>query len=318
MRLGFVTAILPELELEEVVRFAADEGFACLEVMCWPAASGDARRYAGTTHIDAAGLTDVETERVRALLERHGIEISALGYYPNPLAPDAEERRAYAEHLRAVISAAARLGVGVVNSFVGRDPARPIEAQWELVEAVWGPLVAHAEAEGVRIGIENCPMLFSLDEWPGGKNLAVSPAVWRELFERIPSPHFGLNFDPSHLHWLGIDHLRALREFRDRVHHVHVKDERIDRELLQERGILGLGWHVPKIPGLGDIDWDAYFRVLGEIGWAGPAVIEVEDRAFEDTLEDRKEALRQSKRYLDAVLERGYAQRRGGRPSRAR
>lgn len=310
MKLGFVTAIVPDLELEEVVEFAASEGFGCIEVMCWPASSGDTRRYAGVSHIDVDDFSDDDAERINTMLDKHGVEISGLGYYPNPLVPDASERKTYTDHIRKVISASAKLGVNVMNTFVGRDPARPIEEQWDLFEEVWKPLVAHAESEGVKIGIENCPMLFSLDEWPGGKNLAMSPAVWREMFERIPSPNFGLNFDPSHLHWLLIDPSAALWEFSDRIVHVHVKDERIDVAELQDQGILGLGWHVPKIPGLGDIDWDEYFRTLADIGWDGPAVIEVEDRAFEDSLEGRKEAIRQSKRYLDAVLERGYLNQR--------
>ena len=305
MKLGFVTAILEDLSLEEVLAFAAEEGYDCVEVMCWPAQGGDARRYAGTTHIDVDGFDDEDGRRVRELTRKHGVAISGLGYYPNPLVADEAERRAYADHIRKVIDAAARLDVGVVNTFVGRDPARPIEAQWDLFEATWRPLVQHAENAGVKIGIENCPMLFSLDEWPGGKNLAISPAVWREMFERIPSESFGLNFDPSHLAWQGIDITRAMHEFADRFVHVHAKDERIDEDLLYERGHLGLGWHVPKIPGLGDIDWDAYFRTLADIGWDGPVVVEVEDRAFEDDLEGRKDALRASKRYLDTVQRHG-------------
>lgn len=309
MKLGFVTAILPDLEFEEVLAFAAEEGFDCVEVMCWPMGGGEERRYAGTTHIDVEGMSDDDARRVHETTQRYGVEISGLGYYPNPLVPDAEERRVYAAHLEKVISASAKLGVNVTNTFVGRDPARPIEEQWDLFEEVWRPIVRHAEAEGVRIGIENCPMLFSLDEWPGGKNLAISPATWREMFERIPSRNFGLNFDPSHLVWQGIDIERAMRDFADRFVHVHAKDERVVADLLYERGNLGLGWHVPKIPGLGDVDWDLYFRTLAEIGWDGPVVIEVEDRAFEDSLEGRKEALRSSKRYLDTVQASGLLTR---------
>lgn len=305
MKLGFVTAIVPDLSLEEVVRFAAEEGFDCIEVMCWPRASGDARRYAGVTHLDVDGFGPDEAASVQALLRQHGVAISGLGYYPNPLAADPAERAVYAAHLRKVVDAAALLGVPVVNTFVGRDPTRPIEAQWDTFEAVWRPLVAHAEASGVAIGIENCPMLFSLDEWPGGKNLAVSPAVWREMFARIDSPSFGLNFDPSHLVWQFIDHEVALHEFAGRLVHVHLKDERVDPDALHEHGILGLGWHAPKIPGLGDVDWDRFFHTLREVGWDGPAVIEVEDRAYEDTLDGRKQAIRDSKRYLDMVLAKG-------------
>ena len=305
MQLGFATAILPDLTLEEVLEFAAQEGFRWLEVMCWPVDAGDQRRYAGVTHIDVAGFGPDDAARVKELCARYGVGISGLGYYPNPLAPDERERATYVAHLERVIDAAALLGVGVVNTFIGRDPRLPIAAQWERVEEVWRPLVARAEGAGVRLGIENCPMLFSLDEWPGGKNLAVSPEVWEELFRRLPSDNLGLNFDPSHLVWQGIDIDRALRDFAHKLVHMHLKDERVDAELLYRRGNLGLGWHVPKIPGLGDIDWPAFFRTLTDVGWDGPVVIEVEDRAFEGDLEGRKEALRASGAYLRAVMRHG-------------
>lgn len=305
MQLGFASAILPDLSLEEVLAFAAQEGFDCVEVMCWPTDATDQRRYAGVTHIDVAALNDAGAAQIQELLKKYGVGISALGYYPNPLAPDQAESDTYVRHIGRVIDAAKLLGVGIVNTFIGRDPAKPIEQQWRRVEEVWRPLVQRAEAAGVRIGIENCPMLFSLDEWPGGKNLAISPAVWAELFRRIPSPNLGLNFDPSHLVWQMIDIDRSLKEFASRIVHVHLKDERIDQELLYQRGILGLGWHVPKIPGQGDIDWPAFFRSLREIGWDQPVVIEVEDRAFEDSLEGRKEAIRRSGHYIRTVMEFG-------------
>ncbi len=305
MQLGFATAILPELSLEEVLEFASQEGFSCLEVMCWPTDASDQRRYAGVTHIDVADFGPGEAMRVTELCERYGVGISALGYYPNPLAPDEVERSTYVAHLGRVIDAAKLLGVGVVNTFVGRDQRLPVAAQWDNVETIWRPLVARAEAAGVRIGIENCPMLFSLDEWPGGKNLAISPDVWDELFRRLPSPSLGLNFDPSHLVWQGIDIDRALRDFAHKLVHVHLKDERIDKDLLYRRGNLGLGWHVPKIPGLGDIDWPQFFRTLKAIGWDGPVVIEVEDRSFEDSLAGRKEAVRAAGRYVRTVMDFG-------------
>lgn len=305
MQLGFATAILPELSLEEVLEFASQEGFSCLEVMCWPTDASDQRRYAGVTHIDVADFGPGEAMRVTELCEHYGVGISALGYYPNPLAPDEVERSTYVAHLGRVIDAAKLIGVGVVNTFVGRDQRLPVAAQWDNVETIWRPLVTRAEAAGVRIGIENCPMLFSLDEWPGGKNLAISPDVWDELFRRLPSPSLGLNFDPSHLVWQGIDIDRAVRDFAHKLVHVHLKDERIDKDLLYRRGNLGLGWHVPKIPGLGDIDWPQFFRTLKAIGWDGPVVIEVEDRSFEDSLAGRKEAVRAAGRYVRTVMDFG-------------
>jgi len=301
MQLGFVSAIFPDLTLEEVVAFAADEGFGCVEIMCWPPGGAD-RRYAGVTHIDVTRLDEQQAGRIRDLVRRLGITISALGYYPNPLDPNLENRRVFIEHLKRVVAAAPRLDVRIVNTFIGRDPARSIEENWPLLQQIWPELVRHAEATGVKLAIENCPMLFSLDEWPGGKNLAVSPAIWEAMFQEIPSPHFGLNFDPSHLVWQHIDYVRCVREFGQRIFHVHAKDTRVDADRLYSLGILGLGWHTPKLPGLGDVDWGKLFSALTDAGYLGPICIEVEDRAFEGSLADRKRALRQSKRFLEQFV----------------
>jgi sugar phosphate isomerase/epimerase len=298
MQLGFVSAILPDLGLPDVLAFAADEGFACVELMCWPPGEAD-RRYAGVTHIDVTRLGDEEAGHIGELCRRAGVAISGLGYYPNPLADDADQRRVTLDHLKKVISAAPRLGVGVVNTFIGRDPTRSVEDNWPRLRQVWPEIVRHAESAGVRLGIENCPMLFSKDEWPGGKNLAVAPAVWRRLFEEFPGGQLGLNFDPSHLVWQHIDPVRCVREFGKRIVHFHAKDTRIDPDRLYEEGVLGLGWHTPKLPGLGDVAWGPLFSALTDAGYRGAVCIEVEDRAFEGSLTDRQRALRQSKRFLE-------------------
>jgi sugar phosphate isomerase/epimerase len=299
MQLGFVSAILPDLSLEEVFEVAAESGYDCVEVMCWPVGRAE-RRYAGVTHIDVDSFGEREAERVRALVASSGIGISALGYYPNPLAPDPAERETYLTHIRAVIDAAKLLGLNTVNTFAGRDPSKSIDDNWPLFREVWAPLVHYAIARDINIGIENCPMLFTADEWPGGKNLAISPAVWRRMFEEIPDPHFGLNYDPSHMIWQQMDEIRPIREFGGRFHHVHAKDARLDRRRLDDTGILAvpLDYHSPKLPGLGDVRWGKFFSALSDTGYDGPVCVEVEDRAYESTLEDRKRALRQSALYL--------------------
>lgn len=306
MKLGFVSAILPDLSLQEVMQFAAEEGFDCVELMCWPVGKAE-RRYAGVTHIDVATLDEPGAEEIRQLCARTGVAISGLGYYPNPLSPHPEEANACQEHLKKVIDASARLGVGLVNTFVGRDWTRSVEDNWSRFLEVWKPLVAYAERRGVRIGIENCPMLFTRDEWPGGKNLATSPAIWRRMFEEIPSDHFGLNFDPSHFVWQQMDYLKPLREFRHKLFHLHAKDARVDKHRLDEVGILAtpLEYHTPKLPGLGDVDWGKFFSTLSDVGYDGAVCIEVEDRAYEKTLETRKLALRQSARYLRQFMPGG-------------
>jgi sugar phosphate isomerase/epimerase len=299
MKLGFVSAILPDLSLEEVLAFAGANGYTCVELMCWPRGKAE-RRYAGVTHVDAAGMTRDQAAKVQEAVRRSGVEVSGLGYYPNPLAPDAAEAAVYVEHLKEVIKAAKLLGVPVVNTFIGRDWTKTVDDNWPRFRQVWPPLVKFAEDQGVKIAIENCPMYFSRDEWPAGKNLAHTPAVWRRMFEEIPSAHFGLNFDPSHLVWQRIDYLRAAREFAPRILHAHAKDCRVDPHRLDEVGILAtpLEFHTPKLPGLGEVDWGRFVSVLGDAGYDGPVCVEVEDRTFEGSLEKRKASLVQSARYL--------------------
>jgi sugar phosphate isomerase/epimerase len=307
MKLGFVSAILGDLSLGEVLDFAAAAGYECVEVMCWPVGKSD-RRYAGVTHLDAADFGGPQAAAVRELCAARGVEISGLGYYPNVLSPDADEAARTRQHLEQVIRAAATLGVRHVNTFIGRDWKRSVDDNWPRFLEVWRPLVGLSESCGVTLGIENCPMLFSRDEWPGGKNLAVSPAIWRRMFADIPSPAFGLNYDPSHLVWQQMDYLEPLREFAGRLRHVHVKDVRVDRRRLDEVGILAdpLAYHRPTLPGLGDIAWGAFFAVLGEIGYRGPVCVEVEDRTYEGSLAARKASLDQSLRYLrNFVPDRG-------------
>jgi sugar phosphate isomerase/epimerase len=272
--------------------------------MCWPVGKSE-RRYAGVTHIDCANLSADGVKRTHDLLAAAGIEISGLGYYPNPLAPDRAEAEVYIAHIRKVIAAARMLGVPVVNTFIGRDWKLSVEDNWPRFREVWPPLVKYAEDQGVRIAIENCPMFFTQDEWPGGKNLARNPAIWRRMFDEIPSPSFGLNYDPSHLVWQQMDYLKPLRDFASRMFHVHLKDARVDRHHLDEVGIMAnpLEFHTPKIPGLGDIDWGRFFSVLGDSGYQGPVCVEVEDRSYEGALETRKAALRQCQRFLAQFTE---------------
>ena len=301
MQLGFVSAILADLSLEEVFAFAADEGFPYVELMCWPKGKAE-RRYAGVTHLDVTDFNEEKAGLIRELIRIHGVRVSGLGYYPNPLDPSPEHRGVVVEHLKKVIQAAPKIGVNVVNTFIGRDPAKTMDANFELFLQVWPSLLEVAKTSGVKIGIEHCPMLFSNDEWPGGKNMAISPDCWRKLFSAFPDGTLGLNFDPSHLIWQFIDAPRALREFGSKIVHVHAKDERIDHDRLYDVGVTGLGWHQPKLPGLGDVQWGPFFAALTDTGYNGPVCIEVEDRAYEGSLADRRRALRQSKRFLEQFV----------------
>ena len=299
MQLGFVSAILPDLSLEEVASFAAATGYGCVELMCWPRGKAE-RRYAGVTHVDVVGFTGADAARVNAVMAKHKVAISGLGYYPNPLTPDAAEAQVYVDHLKQVILAAELLGVPVVNTFIGRDWTKSVSDNWPRFLAVWKPLIQFAEDHSIHVGIENCPMLFTGDEWPGGKNLAHSPAIWQRMFEEIPSPSFGLNYDPSHMIWQQMDYLTPMREFKDKLFHVHAKDARVDRHKLDQVGILGHpnAYHTPKLPGMGDVNWGQFFSVLSDTGYRGPVCVEVEDRAFEGSLAARQASLVQSHAYL--------------------
>jgi len=302
MKLGFVSAILADLSFAEVMEFAAAEGFDCVEVMCWPVGKAE-RRYAGVTHIDVQNL---DVAAVKKVVQDTGVAISGLGYYPNALSASAEERTVAVDQIRRVIGAAAELGIGQMNTFIGRDPAKSVDDNWPLFLETWPSIVEEAATANVNIGIENCPMFFSSDEWPGGKNLAHSPTVWRRMFEAIPSANFGLNYDPSHLVWQMMDPVAPLWEFKDRLHHAHAKDARIDRHKLNDVGIMAnpLQYHQPKLPGLGEVNWGQFFSVLSDVGYTGAVCIEVEDRPYESSLEGRKDALRQSARYLRQFLSR--------------
>lgn len=299
MKLGFVSAILADLDLDGVLAFAREARFSVVEAMCWPVGKAE-RRYAGVTHVDVATLDAAGAAALTTKLAATGVGLSALGYYPNPLVADPTEAEVYITHLKKVISAAPLLGLDTVNTFVGRDPTLSQADNWKLFDERWPAIIRHAEACGVRVAIENCPMFFSGDEYPGGKNLAVSPKAWREMFRRIPSPNFGLNYDPSHLVWQFMDPVAVIREFAPKFFHVHAKDVWIDRAALQDVGILAtpLEFHRPKLPGLGNVDWPAFFAALTEARYDGPVCIEVEDRAYEGSLDSRKAALVQSARFL--------------------
>jgi sugar phosphate isomerase/epimerase len=282
MKLGLLTAPFPDMPLPEVADWASSVGFEVLEVACWPKASGQTRRYAGTTHIDVERLSASQAEEIVAALAEKKVSISGLGYYPNPLHPDLAHRKIVIDHLNKVIIAAGRMGVPVVNTFCGGDASRHVDENWEEALKVWPEIIAHARGNGVKLAFENCPMIFSYDEWPAGHNIAYAPYIWRRIIEAW-GRDVGMNYDPSHLVWQMIDQARFIREFGPHILHAHAKDLMIDRDGLYERGILsaGMGWQIPRMPGLGEVDWRTVFSGLYRAGYDGPIVIEHEDRRFE-------------------------------------
>jgi sugar phosphate isomerase/epimerase len=289
VKLGLLTAPFEDTDLMDVASWAGANGFSALEVACWPDTGGEKRRYAGTSHINVEGLTRAKGSEIVAGLKERGIEISGLGYYPNPLHADADHREEVIGHLEEVITAASTMGIGIVNTFVGGDRTLNIDQNWTRATEIFAPIVAHAKDAGVRLCFENCPMIFSYDEWPGGHNIAYAPRIWRRIFEEWGDA-VGMNFDPSHLIWQFIDQTRFINEFGPHFAHVHAKDLMIDHEGLYENGImsLGMGWQIPRLCGLGDVDWSAFFSALYRAGYDGPVIIEHEDRLFEGTHEKVK------------------------------
>ena len=304
-KFGLLTAILDGWSFEEAVDTAAEMGFECLEVACWPAGKAE-RRYAGVSHIDAERVLsdDAYAAYVKNYIENRGMHISSLAFYPNTMDPDLGKRSAAIAHLCALIRASAKLGVNLVTTFIGRDQAKSVEENIKLFQEIWPPIIALAEENGVKVAIENCPMLFGRDQWPGGQNLMCTPVIFRRLFEIIPSPYFGINFDPSHYVWQQMDYIRTIYEFRDRIFHIHFKDIKLYPEKLAECGVLAypLDYMSPKIPGLGDVDWSAFVSALNDIRYNGDAVIEVEDKAFESCREDILKSIHLSKHYLSNFI----------------
>lgn len=305
MKLGFVSAILDQSSYEEMMDVAAELGFQCVEVACWPQGKAE-RRYAGVSHIDAERVLEdaVYAQHILDYASEKGVAISSLAYYPNTMDGDLDKRAAAVEHLKVLIQASAKLGVNMVTTFIGRDQTKTVEENLELVRQVWPPIVALAEQCGVKIAIENCPMLFGPDQWPGGQNLMTTPAIWKKVFDLLPSKNLGLNYDPSHFVWQMIDYIQPIYTFRDKIFHVHYKDIKLYRDRLDQVGIMAypLEFMSPKLPGLGDVDWGRYVSALTDIGYDGPTCIEVEDKAFEGSREKVLNSLRLSRRYMQQFV----------------
>ena len=302
MKMGFITSILDWADYDEMMDIASELGFECVEVACWPA-GGAERRYAGTAHIDVARVLTDEAYKAHILdyAKEKGVQISSLAYYPNNLDGDPDKRAAANEHLKTVIRASAALGVNMATTFIGRDQTKTLEDNFAMVQEVWTPILDLAKELGVKVAIENCPMLFGVDQWPGGQNIMTTPRNWRKIFELLPYDNFGINYDPSHFVWQMIDYIKPIYEFKDKIFHVHYKDIKVYPDKLNDVGIMAypLDFMAPKIPGLGDVDWGKYVSALTDIGYNGCTCIEVEDRAFEGSQEDVLKSLKLSKKYMD-------------------
>lgn len=301
MKLGFVSSILDGWDFEEMIDVAAEADFDCVEVACWPKAEGATRRYAGVSHIDVENLGPESVEHIKKLCKEKQVEIAAVAYYPNPMDGNAEIADAAVVHMYKVIDAAYKLGVPLVTTFIGRDQYKSVEMNLEKVKAVWSPILEYALERKIKIAIENCPMFFGSEQWPGGQNLMTSPKIWREVFRILDYPNLGLAFDPSHFVWQRMDYISVIKEFSDCIFHIHFKDIKVYPDKLKEVGVMAypLEYMAPKLPGLGDVKWDEFISALTDIGYKGSASIEVEDRAFEGSREQILYSLVSSKNYLN-------------------
>ena len=220
MKLGFVSSILDGWSFEEMIDTAAAQGFECVEIACWPSAGKTERRYAGVCHIDTETLDDQKAEYILNYCKERKIEISSLAFYPNTMDPDEQKREENIRHLKSVIDASAKLNVNMVTTFIGRDQTKSVEENLKLVEKIWPPILEYAKERKVKIAIENCPMLFGEDQWPGGQNLMTSPENWDKIFEILDSEYLGINFDPSHFVWQMMDYIHPIYEYKDKIFHV--------------------------------------------------------------------------------------------------
>lgn len=305
MKLGFVSAILDKSNYEEMIDTAAELGFQCVEVASWPQGKAE-RRYAGVSHIDAERVLedDKYSKHIVSYAQDKNIKISSIAYYPNTMDGDIEKRKISVEHLLNVIKASSKLGINMVTTFIGRDQTKNIEENLELVKEIWPPIIKLAEELKVKVAIENCPMLFGADQWPGGQNLMTTPNIWKKVFKILPSNYLGINYDPSHFVWQMIDYIKPIYEFKDKIFHVHYKDIKLYPDKLNEVGIMAypLEFMAPKLPGLGDVDWGKYVSALTDIGYDGATCIEVEDKAFEGSLEKIIDSLKLSKKYMEQFV----------------
>lgn len=293
MKLGFLTVAIGQLPWDEILDWASEVGFEALELAAWPRVSD--RDFASST-IDA-NISPEEAQKIKASFEQKGVAISSLAFYDNMLAADEGVRAANHEHLKKVIDTAANMDVELVGTFVGRDITKSVDENLEEFAKVFPALISYAESKNVKLMIENCPMVgWQKPGVPG--NLFYSPSLWRELF-RITPNSFGLNYDPSHMYFMGIDHIAGVHEFADRIFHAHAKDTEFLGEGLYENGILHLDsqklemepWWRYRLPGLGEIDWQEFVKALYDVGYDGVLSIEHEDPIWGGTIEKSKKGL---------------------------
>lgn len=307
MKIGFLTACLPNLELEKLISWASKQGFKTLELAAWPVESD--RDYQAR-QIDAAKISKDDAKRIKNLFAMHNMEISAMAYYDNNLHPELTKRNSYINHLQSVIDTASLLDVKLVGTFVGSNPELSPNDNIKEIKKVFSEILKYAADKNVSVMIENCPM----ENWvrfglPG--NFAYSPELWDALFNELPFDNFGLNLDPSHLYWLGIDYIQAVKDYASKVFHAHAKDTEMLEEGEYRYGIFGRqidpipwksGWWRYRMPGSGEIDWSKFISTLQENGYNNVLSIEHEDPIWEGSEDKIKTGLQLGLKHLSQFV----------------
>lgn len=299
------------MPLREKLEYASKSGFDTVEISCWP--KENERDYSASD-IDVKNFSETDAKDLNSLLKKCNLEISSLAYYDNMLHPDLEKREVFHSHLKNVIRAAEKLNVELVGTFVGKDPNLSIEENFDLYEKIFSELVLFAERHNVKLMIENCPMPgWDVDGLPS--TISYSPEFWDEMFKRIPSKNFGLNFDPSHLIWQQIDYLAALEKYSERIFNIHLNEIKLDKDNLKRYGIFGkqlerehkydFGWYNSVTIGSGDIDWRYIIKLLIELNYKGSLTIEFKDKNHKNNLSILT-GLKQSKEYINNIIEGEY------------
>lgn len=246
---------------------------------------------------DVASGRDKEIRELSDLYEITIIDIMFGGL--NFLSPSQDERAAAQEYAIMLIQAAKQLGIPSVSVFTGRNPLLGLEENLGQLPNVLLPVLDVGQKLGVRVLLENCPMAHN---WPPKYNIAIHPALWHDIFSAIPSSLLGLNFDPSHLVWQGIDYVEAVYRFADRIVLVQAKDSELLPHIQRQEGILGTRFWRHRIAGQGHVDWNRLISALIDCGYDGPLVIEHEDPLYESSIEAVQAGVDLSRTYLSQYL----------------
>lgn len=309
-KIGFVSKIYPEYTFEQIMDTASKLGYDSVEMAAWPKMKEEEKQFwinrypdtplsllycfTGVCHLDVDSLTEEKIAYIKEYEKKTGVTIHALSWYANPLEDDEKLREKHVAHMKKLIVAANKLGIEIVSIFIGRDQYKNEEENLQMAIEMWTPLVKMAEEYNVKICNENCPMIFTYEQWPGGQNIMHSPKTWKRMFEAIDSPNFGLTYDPSHMGWQHMDYIKPIYDFKDKIYYVHFKDARVDQRKLDEVGIMAppLEYYIPVLPGFGDIDWGRFVSALNEVGFTGQGSVEIEDEYYTGSDEAVEDSLK--------------------------